>query len=285
MPANGLYFDNTEPEIYFDEDNPNPSDNLEEYGIFSDIDVRFIENSVDEAYQTGRAVVFSMAGTGLGDVGSISGAGLKNPKGIRRVEEWYIAPIAFPEYVKEVFDRQTDIALINLQKVKDTCGDKIDVVYICGADFAHQYGQFWSPQQIREIYQPYYRKVNDWIHTNTKWKTFKHSCGAVEPLIQCWIDSGFDILNPIQCSAAGMNPVMLKTKYGRDITFWGGGADTQDVLPHGTTEEVRKQVLKRCEIFGKDGGYIFNAVHNIQKDVPTENIVAMIDALKEFNGE
>jgi Uroporphyrinogen-III decarboxylase len=125
--------------------------------------------------------------------------------------------------------------------------------------------------------------MNDWIHANTGWKTFKHSCGAIEPFISLLIESGFDILNPVQCSAAGMEPEKLKQKYGRDIVFWGGGIDTQQVLPFGKPVEVREQVLRRCEIFAKSGGFVFNAIHNIQANTPVCNIVAMLDAIKEFN--
>ena len=131
---------------------------------------------------------------------------------------------------------------------------------------------------------PYYRIVNNWIHKNTTWKTFKHSCGAVESLIPCFIESGFDILNPVQCSAAEMEPRKLKRKYGRDIVFWGGGVDTQRTLMFDTPEDVREEVLNRCEVFGRGGGFIFNAVHNIQANVPIKNVVAMFEALKEFNG-
>ena len=131
---------------------------------------------------------------------------------------------------------------------------------------------------------PYYREVNGWVHKNTRWKTFKHSCGAVERFLPSFIEAGFDILNPVQCSAAGMDAEPLKQKYGRNLVFWGGGVDTQQVLPFGTPEEVRRQVLTRCEAFYKDGGFVFTTVHNIQARTPVENIVAMIRAVGEFNG-
>jgi uroporphyrinogen-III decarboxylase len=127
---------------------------------------------------------------------------------------------------------------------------------------------------------PYYKRVNDWIHQNTTWKTFKHSCGAVESLIKSFVDSGFDILNPVQVAATGMDPNYLKKEYGRDITFWGGGVDTQTTLMFKSSEEVSAEVLKHCEIFGKDGGFVFNTVHNIQGNVPVENVVAMLNALR-----
>lgn len=124
----------------------------------------------------------------------------------------------------------------------------------------------------------------NWKLFKTPWKTFKHSCGAVEPLIEGFIDSGFDILNPVQCSAAGMDPRTLVDKYGDRIVFWGGGVDTQKTLPFGTPEQVRLEVLERCEIFSRRGGFVFNAIHNILPNTPVDNIVAMIDAVREFNG-
>jgi len=135
------------------------------------------------------------------------------------------------------------------------------------------------------VYLPFYQRANNWIHENTNWKILKHCCGAVAPLIPLLIEGGFDALNPVQCSADGMDPVHLKNTYGKDISFWGGGVDTQKILPFGTPEEVREQVLRRCEIFAKDGGFVFNAVHIIQAGTPIENIVAMLDAVKEFNSE
>ena len=111
---------------------------------------------------------------------------------------------------------------------------------------------------FRELCFPYYKQMNDWIHAHTPWKTFKHSCGAVSKFIPSFIEAGFDILNPVQCSAAGMEPEQLKANYGDRIVFWGGGVDTQKTLPFGTPGEVREQVLRRCEIFAPGGGFVFN---------------------------
>jgi uroporphyrinogen-III decarboxylase len=112
----------------------------------------------------------------------------------------------------------------------------------------------------------------------------KHSCGAVSKFLPSFIEAGIDILNPVQCSAAGMDPAELKARFGDRIVFWGGGVDTQHVLPFGTPAEVREQVLRRCEVFAPGGGFVFNTIHNIQARTPVENIVAMIDAVHEFNG-
>ena len=97
------------------------------------------------------------------------------------------------------------------------------------------------------------------------------------------IDAGFDIINPVQCSASGMDPVFLKNTFSKQLVFWGGGVNTQQTLPFGTPDEVAKEVLRRCEIFSKDGGFVFSAIHNIQADTPVENVAAMFNAVREFN--
>jgi uroporphyrinogen-III decarboxylase len=154
---------------------------------------------------------------------------------------------------------------------------------MCGSDFGTQDSQFCSPEGFADLYLPYYQKMNHWIHTNTNWKTFKHSCGAILPLLPSFIEAGFDIINPVQISAKDMDSKILKEKFGDKITFWGGGVDTQKVLSFGSIADVEKQVLSQCEIFGRNGGFVFNTVHNIQANVPVENIAAMVSALKKFN--
>jgi hypothetical protein len=284
MPKNGFYFYAIIRQLQFDEDNLDVNDNLEEYKTANDDDIRHQKNELLKAREKDCGVVTVFGGMALGDVSSIPGVQLKNPKGIRDLEEWYISIAARKGFVREIYERQTEIALINLKKYHEAVGDSLDVLYICGADFGTQTGTFFSEDTFRELYMPSYKKMNDWIHTNTKWKTMKHSCGAVSGFIPLFIEAGFDILNPVQCSCPGMEPDSLKKEYGRDIVFWGGGADTQYTLPFGTPAEIKTQVLERLKIFSKSGGYVFNAIHNVQGDTPIENIIAMIDAVKEFNG-
>ncbi|MGE5429142.1 MAG: uroporphyrinogen decarboxylase family protein, partial [Methylococcaceae bacterium] len=164
-------------------------------------------------------------------------------------------------------------------------GKNIDVVYICGTDFGTQDSTFCSPEQFDELWMPYYKRINGWVHAHTSWKTFKHSCGAIEPFMSRFIEAGFDIINPVQVNAKGMDPVHLKNTYGKQLVFWGGGIDTQVTLPYASAEKVREEVLRLCDIFASGGGFVFNTVHNIQANVPVENIVAMVNAVKEFNGE
>ncbi len=283
MPRNGFYFDCIVRQEELPDD-PNPEDNLEEFGPIGDEDLAYVAAAVREAAATGRGVLASLGGTGLGDIAQVPGPAMKRPRGIRDIEEWYVSTILRQDLLREVFDRQTDIALENLARFAAATGDGIDVAFVCGTDFGTQTSTFCSADTFRCLYLPYYRKVNDWIHAHTGWKTFKHCCGAVENFMELFIEAGFDIINPVQCSAAGMDPTRLKERYGGRLTFWGGGVDTQRVLPFGTPREVRAQVLERCGIFSGNGGFVFNAIHNVQAQTPVENIAAMIDAVREFNG-
>jgi hypothetical protein len=283
MPKGGYYFDTIIRRQDIDDDSLNPEDNLEEFKILSDEEVQYFKQEAVKAYDTGKGVIANFGGTAIGDIALVPAPFLKHPKGIRDITEWYISTVLRQDYLHAIFEKQTDIALENLKKLHEALGEYVDVVFICGTDFGTQQSTFCSAETFKELYMPYYVKMNRWIKENTKWKTFKHCCGAIEPFIPLFIEAGFDILNPVQCSATGMDPKKLKEKYGDRIVFWGGGIDTQQVLPFGTKEEVRSQVLERLEIFSKNGGYVFNAIHNIQAKTPIENIVAMIEAVHEFN--
>jgi uroporphyrinogen-III decarboxylase len=223
----------------------------------------------------------TFGGMAFGDIALVPAPFLKYPKGIRDIEEWYVSTLTRQPYIHEVFEKQCVVAIENLMKIYRRVGDQVHAVFICGTDFGTQWSTFCSTETYRSLYHPYYKRVNDWIHIHTSWKTFKHSCGSVVSLIPSFIESGFDILNPVQCSAAGMDPVELKKEFGSEIVFWGGGVDTQKTLMFGTPGEVKEEVKKRCDIFGKDGGFVFNAVHNIQGNVPVPNVIAMFEALKE----
>jgi hypothetical protein len=283
MPESGYFFDAIDRQQPIDEDKLNVEDNLEEFSLISSKTLSYWRQEVARAKSTGKAIVAGFGGTALGDIALVPAMNLKNPKGIRNIEEWYISTMLRSEYVREIFDRQSALAVENLRRIFTTVGNDIDVVFICGTDFGTQNSSFCAPEQFDDLWLPYYKRINDWIHTNTSWKTFKHSCGAVEGFMSRFIEAGFDIINPVQLSATGMHPEELKEKYGKHLTFWGGGIDTQKILPYGTPADVRKEVLHLCEVFGRDGGFVFNTVHNIQADVPVENIVAMIDAVHEFN--
>ncbi len=151
-------------------------------------------------------------------------------------------------------------------------------------DLASQNRCLCSPALYRKLIKPRHTQLFAWIKKKAKVpvKIFYHSCGAVRPLIPDLIESGIDILNPVQVSAAGMDTKELKREFGKDLTFYGGGVDTQRVLPRGSPQEVRDEVKRRIDDLAPGGGFIFNTVHNIQADVPPENIVAMWEAVQEF---
>ncbi|MEI6422471.1 MAG: uroporphyrinogen decarboxylase family protein [Lentisphaerota bacterium] len=283
MPEGGFFFDTIVRQDPIDEEHLNPEDNLEEFGPISSADIERFKTETAKAAASGRGVVATFGGTGFGDIALVPGPFMKHPKGIRDIAEWYMTTASRQDYVHAIFAKQLEYALENLRRIHAAVGDNVDTVFLCGTDFGTQSGTFCSPESYLTLWHPYYKRMNDWIHANTAWKTFKHSCGAVETFMELFIQSGFDVINPVQCSAKGMDAETLKRKYGSRLVFWGGGVDTQHVLPFGTPEQVREQVLQRCAIFAKDGGFVFDAIHNVQAKTPMQNIAAMINAVKEFN--
>ncbi len=283
MPATSYFFDAIPRQGPLDESKLDPRDNCEEFGPISEETVRTLASRAKALHEkTDLGIYMTLPGAGFGDIALVPAPWMKNPKGIRDVEEWYISTFTRPDYVRKVFDVQCEYALKNIARLAQAVGDHVQVVFVSGTDFGHQHGQFLSVQSYRDLFKPYHKAVNDQIHRLTKWKTFIHSCGAVYPLIPEFIDAGFDVLNPVQCSADEMDPRRLKREFGRQVVFWGGGVDTQKTLPFGTPEEVYREVRERIDIFFADGtGYVFNTIHNIQSNVPVENILALFRAVDD----
>jgi len=284
MPKGGYFFDSIIRQNHFDDSKLNVEDNLEEFQPLTGDEIAEIAEDVRAAHATGRYVVCGFGGTAFGDIALVPAPFAKDPKGIRDVTEWYVSTRSRRDYVHAVFSRQCEIALENLAAIHKAVGDMPGALFLCGTDFGTQTSTFCSTETFRELWLPYYKRICSWIHANTGWKCFKHSCGSVERFIEPLIEAGFDILNPVQCSAARMEARHLKDSFGDRITFWGGGVDTQQTLPFGSPEQVRAQVLERCEVFAQGGGFVFNAIHNIQAGTPVANVVAMLGAVKEFNG-
>jgi hypothetical protein len=282
MPKGGFYFDSIIRQPPIDDNHLNVEDNLEEFEAISDEDLSCLKREAERLYtETDKAILANFGGTAFGDIALVPAPWLKHPKGIRDVEEWYISTSIRRDYVYRVFEHQGEIALKNLEKILSTVGNMVTAVFVTGTDFGAQHGPFISPRAYRDLYSPFHKQVNDWIHRNTPWKSFIHSCGSVRALIPDFIAAGFDILNPVQCSATGMAPSELKKEFGDLVTFWGGGVDTQRTLPFGTPDEVRKEVRERLKIFGAGGGYVFNTTHNVQASVPIENVLAMYETVRE----
>ncbi len=282
MPKGGFYFDSIIRQHPIMEEELNPEDNLVDFTLIEEEQLELYKVQAEWYREnTDYAIYFIMPGTALGNVAAIPAPWLKDPRGIRDIEEWYISLVTRRDYIYEVFEGQTNIALENLVRVRESVGNNIDIMYLVGSDFGAQYGPLTSQEVFRDLFKPFFKQVCDWIHNNTMWKTMIHTCGGIRPLIDDIIEAGYDILNPIQTSCAGMDPQELKDEFGDRITFHGGGVDTQKTLPYGTPEEVYDEVRERIGILNKGGGYIFNTVHNIQPDVPVENIMAMLKALED----
>ena len=285
MPRGGWYFDTIIRQPPIDDENLNVQDNLEEFGPVSDEEIKHFEREAQRLYaETDKAILASFGGTAFGDIALVPAPQLRHPKGIRDIEEWYISTAARRGYVYEVFECQCEIALANLERIHQAVGDRITGVFVTGTDFGTQRGPFISNGTYRELYQPFHRRVNDWIHERTGWKTFIHSCGSIRALCEDLIVAGFDILNPVQTSAAQMDPSGLKSDFGERVVFWGGGVDTQRTLPFGTPDEVRAEVRERIRTLGPGGGFVFNTVHNVQARVPAENLVALYETVRECGG-
>lgn len=287
MPKGGLYFDNIVRQEEFDEDNMNGREDFkEQFSLLTAEELQYYNDTATNLYNnTECAIIGNFRGSGFGDSAQIPGASLKRTPGIRKVEEWLMAHYLYPNYIREVYDYQLEIAMQNLNLYKQAVGDKIQMIFISGTDFGTQNNEFISPDMFREFYKPYYKTINDWVHKNTSWKTFYHSCGSIVKLLDDFVDMGADIINPVQCSASGMDPQFLKDKYGDKLTFWGGAINTQKTLPFGTPGEVKKEATERLRIFSKNGGFIYNAIHNIQRPTPIENILAFFEAVNEFNNK
>jgi len=282
MPKGGFYFDAIIRQQPIDEDKLDPADNLEEFAPLSEQDLQYYAEQARRLYEhTDCGIVLTLPGAGFGDIALVPAPWLKHPKGIRDVEEWYVSTVARRDYVYKVFQKQCEIALDNIRRLAQAVGDRVQVAFVTGTDFGTQRGPFISVQTYRDLYKPFHKAVNDLIHQVTPWKTFIHTCGGVFELIGEFIDAGFDILNPVQCSAAGMDPVRLKKEFGRQLVFWGGGVDTQKTLPFGTPHQVYNEVRQRIEIFNDGGGFVFNTIHNIQATTPSENVLAMFRAVRD----
>jgi hypothetical protein len=282
MPPDGYYHDALERQ------SPDAEQNLrsekwvrEMYSVYTDEQLAGLQRRAEALYEgTDKAIIGNFGSAGFGDIAHVPGLAIAHPHGIRRVADWYMATALHPEYIHGIFDLQLEIALKNLELYQQAVGDRIVAIFLSGTDFGAQSSSFISPRAYRTLFQPYHRAVNEWVHSHTNWKTFYHSCGSMVALYDDMVDAGVDIVNPVQISAAGMDPGTLKERWGNKLVFWGAGVDTQQVLPFGTPEEIRAQIRDNIQTLGAGGGFVFCAVHNIQATVPTENLLALFEGLE-----
>ncbi|WP_371381203.1 uroporphyrinogen decarboxylase family protein [Sporomusa aerivorans] len=284
LPKNGYYFDQIVRQEAFDEDSANAfEDYKEQFVLYDDETLRYYEENTSYYYNnTDYGIVLNAEVSAFGAATQVIGPMLKVSPGIRDLAEWLMAHHLYPDYVKEIFEFQSDMAIKNLQLLKEAVGNKPQAVFLSSTDFGTQAGPIMSVAMFQELYTPYYRKVCNWVHENTTWKTLFHSCGSVSPFMDEMVDFGLDCLNPIQCEAANMDPQALKNKYNKKLVFWGGGVDSQSTIAKGTPDDVEKQMEERIRILGADGGFVFSIGHNIQINDPMDNVRRVFDVLKNY---
>jgi len=199
---------------------------------------------------------------------------------LRGLEQWFNDVLVQPEFCEALMDQTLKFWLDWFRAFLDEVGDVVDVIMI-GDDLTGQQGPLFHPSFYRRVVKPRHKQLVQYIRLRTRAKIWYHTCGACGEYIPDLLDNGIHVLNPVQVSAKGMDPVALKAKYGHQLVFWGGGCDSQHILPRGTPGEVAAEVRRNVEAFKPGGGYVFNNVHNIQGDVPPENVLAMFDAAYE----
>ena len=280
MPKDGFYFDAIVRQPRIVEDKLDPKKWVEQtYSLYSDEDLQYLEQTSRRYYEnTDYSLLGNFWGAGFGDIAIVPGLNVTDPEGIRDPEEWYVSIVTRKSYIMDIFAYQMELGMKNLELYYEAVGDRIDVITMSGTDFGSQNGPFISPDMYREVYKPLHKRMNDWVHEHTGWKTFYHSCGSIVRFLDDFHEAGIDILNPVQVSARDMDPRSLKDNYGDMFVFWGGAVNPQGTLAFGSPEEVREEALRNIRILGEGGGYIMGNVHNIQSNVPVENVIALFGA-------
>lgn len=188
-----------------------------------------------------------------------------------------------PEKIGKYLEKILEIHLEGIRNFLGACGDNIDVMGFGGDDMGMQTGPQISPAMYRDLFKPIHKEM--WGYAKKLKPDIKlclHCCGGIAPLLEDIIDAGMDAVNPVQTSCKGMEVESLKARFGKDLTFWGGGCDTRDILPNATPQQVKDHVRKNLDVMFRDGGFIFQQVHNIVSNVPPANIVAMFEAVREY---
>ena len=231
------------------------------------------ENALQLRKDTNKAIVYSFGGSIF-----------QGPHAFRGMDKFLMDVVRGSSKAKELIKLMTDFYLANLPAICKRLGDVIDIITFFD-DLGENKGPMVNPKLYRKYFKPFHEEMFNYVKKHSSMKIFFHSCGGIYSLIPDLIESGIDILNPVQINAKDMDPKRLKEEFGDDITFWGGGADTRFILNLKSPEEVKKHVMELLEIFAQGGGYIWNTVHNILADVPPQNILAMFEAIEIFNSK
>lgn len=284
--SNGHYFDYLTRQEEVDDDALNGFEDYREQIELMSIDdetLAFFRKQADYYYDnTDFGLVLNAEYGNLGATTMLNGAYVKRTPGIRDFSEFLVAHYTNPDYIDEIFEAWTGLCIRNLALLKQAVGDKAQAIFLCGTDFGTQNSEVMSRAMFQDRYVPFFSRINGWVHENTPWKTVYHSCGSLVNILDNMVDCGIDCLNPIQTSSKGMDPVFLKETYGSKLTFWGGGVDTQTTVNQGTPDDVEREMRRNIEIFSKDGGFVFCAVHNLQSNVRMENVQRILDVIRDY---
>jgi uroporphyrinogen decarboxylase len=200
---------------------------------------------------------------------------------LRRIDNFLMDLYLEPVNVQRLLDKLLEGHMDFLSKICEAVGDVVDIIKF-GDDLGTNTGPFMPPEIYSEFFKPRHKIMCDYVKANSSAHTMLHCCGGIYELIPGLIEAGFEILNPVQINAVNMEPERLKKEFGCDITFWGGGCNTQSILNRATQQQVRDHVRHNIEIFSKGGGFVFTTVHNIMPDVPPENIMAMLETVQNY---
>ncbi len=274
MPKGGKYFDRacstqmSDEIVFMDQQVWKKS-----IPLYTDEELRDMEENAKFLYENTTYSIHGGFGKGkLYTTGLMAG---------HTMTDWLCLLMMEPEYINSILDATTERVIENLKMYIQSVGKYVDTILVASTDYGSQKNEIFSPAVFEELYVPHYKLITDYIHKYCQAKTMLHSCGSVRNFIPLFIDSGIDILNPVQTNAGNMNPVELKKEYGSQIVFWGGGVESQTILPYGTPEEVKEQVIERIKILAPGGGFVFAVIHNIQHGVPMQNLKSMMDAFLE----
>jgi uroporphyrinogen decarboxylase len=233
----------------------------------------FRDNLASLKRSTGKALVMS-GGVKLLELGFF----------IRRMDNLLMDLLMDQDKLSIMLDKLVEMHLAGLEKKCSAVGSIADIIRF-GDDLGMTSGPFMDLDTFRKLFKPRYKVLCDYVKKNSNMKIFFHSCGSIRQYIPDLIEAGFDIINPVQTNCSDMDLLTLKNEYGNDITFWGGGVDTSSVINSSDRDIIRRDVLTRCEIMSRNGGFVFAPIHNILSEVPPGNIVIVFNAVREFNGD
>ncbi|MCD6231919.1 methyltransferase [Candidatus Aerophobetes bacterium] len=215
-------------------------------------------------------------------LGTFGGSIFEAAYGLRGFEKFMEDLLINRKFAEALLDKLVKANIEYAKRYLDAVKDYVQVIMVGGEDIGTQQGPVINPELYREVIKPRQERLWKFLKDNSSALIFVHSCGSIYDFLSDFIDAGADIINPVQLSAANMESKKLKEEFGDRLTFWGGGCDTQKILPHGTVQQVQEEVRRRIKDFAPGGGFIFAQVHNIQPDVPVENILAMYEAVKQY---